>query len=173
MPLSAVIMAGGIYLLAPGGIEMGVLPVSVPHPYGECKEGRDRAIWLKHRLQQLLEGPPTDIQGTLIREGLAYEYKYDFCLPRYEIRHTIAYWLTNRQVFTQPPPMPPKRPSFAVRPRGTECQKSSTCVTTNRVVTPAIRPLAIPTPPCISSKKGDGKPSAGCISATTAPRRSG
>jgi hypothetical protein len=173
MPLTALIVSGGIYLMLPGGVEAGYMPLSTPHPYGVCQEDRDRAIWLKHRLEQLLRGPPEEIKGALIREGLAAEYAYDWCIPKYEIRHTIAYWLTNRQVFTQPPPMPPKRPSFAGRPRGNECRKSSTCATASRPVMSVIRPSAIPTPPCILNKRGTGGHSAGCISATTAPRRSG
>jgi hypothetical protein len=188
MPLTALIVSGGIYLMLPGGVEVGYLPLSTPHPYGVCQEDRDRAMWLKHRLQQILEGPPQDIKGTLIQEGLAKEYPYDWCIPKYEIRHTIGYWVTSAQVFNNGPIRPPKRPDFIARrpkantipvkltstaPRGNECQRSSTCAPASRPVTPVIRPSAIPTPPCILNKRGDGKPSAGCISVTVAPKRSG
>ena len=142
MFLSAVIMATGIYIMAPGGVEMGFLPLSVPHPYGDCEKGRDKAIWLKHRLQQLLEGPPANIQETLLTEGLAQTYKYDWCLDRYEIRHTIAYWLPDRQVYTQPPPLPPKRPHIAAKkPR--QLHASVTIPVKVNIVLPPARPRGI------------------------------
>jgi hypothetical protein len=101
MPLSALIVSGGIYLMLPGGVEAGYLPLSTPHPYGVCQQDRDRSIWLKHRLEQLLQGPPEEIRGALLKEGLAKEYAYDWCVPKYEIRHTIAYWVANEEVYTK------------------------------------------------------------------------
>lgn len=116
---SAIIMAGGVYVLF-WGSPVHYIPLSVPHPQGICAQDRELARKVQERLDKLVTDPE-QIAPTLIRENLAADYPHDWCAPRYgvnELRGSIVWWrkddIWSRPMITDPKPLIARRPNVFV-----------------------------------------------------------